>query len=51
MHTLDFTETQNTRQKILKPSIIINYNKNMDGVDVDDQMLNKFHTMLTCKSL
>ena len=32
-----------------KTTVVIDYNQNMDGVDVGDQMLNKFHTMRRCK--
>lgn len=49
MHNLEFAETEKTNrytgQKIVKPSVVIDYNKNMGGVDVGDQMLSKFHTI------
>lgn len=54
MHTLDFAETEKTNrytgQKMLKPTVVIDYNKNMGGVDVGDQMLSKFHTRRRCET-
>lgn len=53
MHSLDFAETGKTNrytgQKSLKPTVVIDYNQYMGGVDVGDQMLSKFHTMRRCK--
>ncbi|XP_014486867.1 PREDICTED: piggyBac transposable element-derived protein 4-like isoform X2 [Dinoponera quadriceps] len=53
MHNLDFVETEKTNlytgQKSFKPTVVIDYDKNMGGVDVGDQMLSKFHTMRRCK--
>lgn len=41
MHNLEFAETEKTNrytgQKIVKPSVVIDYNKNMGGVDVGDR--------------
>ena len=53
MHSLEFAETEKTNrytgQKCVKPTVVIDYNQNMGGVDVDDQILSKFHTMRRCK--
>lgn len=53
MHGLDFAETGKTNrytgQKCVKPTVAIDYNQYMSGVDIGDQMLSKFHTMRRCK--
>ncbi|KAI4478527.1 hypothetical protein M0804_011850 [Polistes exclamans] len=45
MHGLDFAETgktnRYTEQITLKPTVVIDYNQYMGGVDVGYQMLNK----------
>nr|XP_031847633.1 piggyBac transposable element-derived protein 4-like [Nomia melanderi] len=49
MHRLKFGESGKINQsdgfRILKPTPIIDYNKNMNGIDMSDQMLSKFHIM------
>ncbi|CAK9827072.1 PiggyBac transposable element-derived protein 4 [Anthophora retusa] len=49
MHNLEFSDSgkQNykTKEKIVKPTVVLDYNKNMGGVDGGDQLLSKFHTM------
>lgn len=53
IHSLDFAETGKVNrysgEKILKPSVIIDYNKNINRIDIGDQTLSKFHTMQRCK--
>lgn len=37
--------------KILKPTTVIDYSKNMDGFDKGDQMLIKFQKIRRCKKV
>lgn len=53
MHSLDFAKMEKTNwyivEKILKPSVITDYNKDMNVIDVGDQMLSKFYILQWCK--
>ena len=53
MYSLKFAKTEKTNrytgQKCVEPTIVIDYNQNMGGVDVGDQILSKFHTLRRCK--
>ncbi|XP_066596503.1 piggyBac transposable element-derived protein 4-like [Prorops nasuta] len=49
MHNVQFSDSgkQNykTKENVIKPTVVLGYNKNMGGVDGGDQLLSKFHTM------
>ncbi|XP_066602489.1 piggyBac transposable element-derived protein 4-like [Prorops nasuta] len=42
---LQWKKNYKTKENVIKPTVVLDYNKNIGGVDGGDQLLSKFHTM------